>query len=134
MKYVIAAVVLIASTLPAAAFTPGDVEKAEGVLSRMTLERAAFVTCSEPGETREFLKTNWGKELADAVQLMTDTGFPAEFVAAAPTRFDLAAATPSFASEEARKQFCAVLGDWQRRWELFYVVSPAMELKKVLQP
>ncbi len=124
-----ATLALVAGSANAAG--PGDRDFVDGLLSRLTLERAAFAACADP-ESRGWLESSWTRELAGAVELLRQNGFPADFVEAAPKRFALADATPVFASDEAKTRYCAVLGDWKRRWELFYVPSPEAEVRKVL--
>ena len=131
-KLLCAALLFVAST--AGAFEPGDIEKAEGTLSRLALERAAFVACAEDAALKGHLTDSWAQDMKAVGETLQQRAFPGEFVAKLATRFDVEAAVPSFASEKDRESFCAVLGDWQRRWELFYVPSPVGEIERVLQP
>jgi len=118
---------------PAMAFQPGDVERTEVILERLALERGAFIACSDDAQVRQGLETSWNKELQAAQAVLTRNGFPADFVAALPTRFAMAAVTPQWADKEGRDRFCAALGDWQRRWDLLYVLPPDLEIGKMLE-
>lgn len=132
MRYLLSAVLCL-MTSTAGAFTPGDIEKVEGVLSRLALERGAFVACASDAELKGFLEKTWTKELKDVADLLAQNGFPERFVASVSPRFDLAAVARPFASADDRDRYCAVLGDWKRRWELFYVQLPTAEIEKVLR-
>lgn len=134
MRYPLCAAWCLIIVSAASAYSPGDIERVEGVLSRLTLERGAFISCAgDDAQLKGFLESNWAIELKDAGELLAQHGFPEQFVGILSSRFDVVGVTRSFVSADERERFCAVLGDWQRRWELFYVSSPKIEIKKVLE-
>ena len=127
-----AALCLLSSS--AGAIEPGDMEFAEGALSRLALERSAIIACaSDNAELQSDLTNSWAAELKAGGELLAKHGFPADYVNNLPARYDLDAVKPAFSSKEQRDRFCAVLGDWQKRWNLFFIPSPVMELTKALQ-
>lgn len=126
------AAILCATASVARAYEPGDVEFAEGILSRLALERGAFIACGDDPQIKQQLATSWDRELQAVIPLLTQRGFPEAYVAGLSSRFGMSAVTPSFPDGKARATYCAALGDWQRRWELFYVQSPEAELRKML--
>ena len=60
--------VFIVST--ANAFQPGDIERAEGVLSQLTLERGTFVACASDKVLAGHLTDSWARDLTDAGELL----------------------------------------------------------------
>ncbi len=58
------------------AYEPGDIERAEGTLSRLVLERAAFVACAEDATLKGHLTDSWAREIKAVGETLQQQAFP----------------------------------------------------------
>jgi hypothetical protein len=128
-----AAVALITSIAHA---EPRARDAVEGVLTRLTLERAAFRACALHEGDKEAagaLTRAWRLDLTESWDVLRKAGYSEDDVRAYIDRFDLDRATPAFATADAFATFCATVGDWRKRFALMLGVLPQIELRKLLK-
>ena len=109
----------------------------EAVLVRSLLERAAFNACAallpgdEATEHREMIATGWAGDLDETAKLLSEAGYPDDFIAALGARLDLEAATPQFSSQEQLRGYCAIMGDWRARFYVFQFSLPHLAIREI---
>ena len=130
--------VFAASLLMAGAANAKDLPlmQVEGVISRGLLEHAAFAACAplSNGQIKASdISAGWADELEAIAGLLNEAGFDPAFVGALPTRYKLTTAIPVFAEPDALTHYCAMLGDWPKRYLTFIYFIPQFEIKKALE-
>jgi len=99
------------------------------------LERAAFNACAallpDADAYRGTIADSWERDLDEAAELLSAAGHAPDFITLLAVRFDLAKATPEFGSRDELDAYCAMLGDWVRRFETFLFSLPQIEIRKM---
>jgi hypothetical protein len=132
----LAALLGFAGSSPATARSAMDHAPAiEAVLVRGALESGAIAACAEGASGAEDLamvRRFWQAELTSLDELLRENGFPPAFARELVVRFDLAAATPTFANPAQRAAFCRMVGDGAQRMQMYMTTVPTQEIRRIL--